>query len=136
MTFMVLTATLVTVSGSDLSAYCAKAELGVEVEDKDVTTFTSLGWKTRLGGLKDGSLALAWKNDQADNALDEILWGIFGSVVTFACRAASSAVSASNPTYSGNLLVKEFKPIAGAVGDVNEFDVTWPTSGAISRAVA
>ncbi|MDX8050403.1 hypothetical protein SK571_13510 [Lentzea sp. BCCO 10_0798] len=136
MTFMVLTATLVTVSGNDLSTYCAKAELGMEVEEKDVTTFGSLGWKTRLGGLKDGALALAWKNDLADNALDEILWDIFGNVVTFAVRAASTAVSASNPTYSGNLLVSSHKPIAGEVGGVNEFDVDWKTSGAISRAVA
>jgi hypothetical protein len=136
MTFMVLTAALVTVSGNDLSTYCAKSELGMEVEEKDVTTFGSLGWKTRLGGLKDGSLSLAWKNDLADNALDEILWGLFGTVVTFSARAINSAVSASNPTYSGSLLVKSHKPINGAIGDVNEFDVDWPTSGVISRATS
>jgi hypothetical protein len=136
MTFMVLTATLVTVNANDLSTYCAKAELGMEVEDKDVTTFGSLGWKTRLGGLKDGSLSLAWKNDLADNLLDEILWNLFGTVTTFTCRASNAAVSTSNPTYSGSLLVKSHKPIAGAVGDVNEFDVDWPTSGAIARATA
>lgn len=136
MTFMVLTTTIVTVGGNDLSTYCAKAELGMEVEDKDVTTFGSLGWKTRIGGLKDGSLALAWKNDLADNALDEILFNLFGTVPTFAVRASSAAVSASNPSYAGNLLVKSLKPIAGSVGDVNEFDVDWPTSGAIVRNVA
>lgn len=136
MTFMVLTTTVVTINGGDLSLYVAKAELGMEVEEKDITTFGSLGWKTVTGGLKSGGLSLAFKNDLADNALDEILWGLWGTVTTFATRAASSAVSASNPSYSGSLLVKSFKPIAGSVGDVNEFDVDWPTSGAIARAVA
>lgn len=136
MTFMVLTAEFVSIGGNDLSTYCAKAELGLEVEDKDVTTFGSLGWKTRLGGLKDGSLAIMWKNDMADNALDEILWGLFGTVAAFAVRASSAAVGASNPSYSGNLLVKSHKPIAGEVGSVNEFDVDWPTSGVVSRATS
>lgn len=136
MAFLVLTAAVVTVGGNDLSAYCAKAELGVEVEDKDVTTFTSLGWKVRLGGLKDGSLSLLWKNDLADNALDEILWNLLGTVPTFSAKATSAATGASNPLYSGSLLVNSLKPIAGEVGAVNEFDVGWPTSGAISRAVA
>lgn len=136
MTFMVLTAALVTVSGNDLSTYCAKAELGMEVEEKEVTTFGSLGWKTRLGGLKDGALSLKWINDLADNALDEILWGIFGNVVTFSCRAVNSAVSVNNPTYSGSLLVSSHKPIAAEVGGVNEFDVDWKTSGVVSRATA
>lgn len=136
---MVLTAAYLAIPvGTDLSAYTSKVELSAEVEDKDVTTFTSLGWKTLLGGLKSGQLAITWKNDITDNALDEILWNTLGlgSVQTFEVRATQSSATSSNPKYTGSLLVKQLMPITGSVGDVNEQSVTYPTSGAITRGTS
>jgi hypothetical protein len=51
---MVLLAEFVSIGGNDLSTYANKAEVTVEVEEKDVTTYGSLGWKEVLGGLKSG----------------------------------------------------------------------------------
>lgn len=133
---MVLTAAYLSIGGTDLSAYCSKIELSAEVEEKDVTTYASLGWKEVLGGLKSGGLAVGFKNDVAAAALDSIMWPLFGTVVAFEARASQTAVGASNPKYTGSALINGWSPIAGSVGDVNEQDQTFPTSGAVTRATA
>lgn len=133
---MVLTAAYVAINGADRSGDLNKAELTAEVEEKDITTFKSLGWKEVTGGLKSGSLALSFKNDLAATAVDEIMWGLFGTVVSFEVRASQAVVGAANPKYTGSCLIKSWTPIAGAPGDVNEANHTFPTSGAVVRATA
>jgi hypothetical protein len=135
-TAVVLKTTHLTLAGVDVSDWCSKIELTCEVDEKDVTTFGSAGWMEVLGGIAKGQLAVTFKNDYVDDQLDEDLFALFGTVTTFATRPTSSAVGTGNPSYSGSVLIKELKPIAGAVGDVAEQDVTWPTSGAVSRATA
>ncbi|MEK9524747.1 hypothetical protein MIU24_36125, partial [Streptomyces venezuelae] len=70
MPFMVLTAEFVSLNGVDLSEYARKAELGVEVEEKDVTTYASAGWKVLLGGLKSGELGCEFLQDFANTRID------------------------------------------------------------------
>ena len=63
---LVLLTTLLTINSNDLSTWCNKAELPVEVEEKDVTTFASDGWKEHLGGLKVGQLGLEGARAKAE----------------------------------------------------------------------
>lgn len=134
MPLMVLTTSLLSINANALAQWCSKMEVTAEVEEKDVTVFTSLGWKEVLGGIKSGNVAATLKNDFAVAALDSIMWPLFGTVVPWTAKATSGANSTSNPQYSGSLLVKNWTPISGSPGDVNEASYTWPTSGAISRA--
>lgn len=133
---MVLTASYLALNGVDRSSSTSKIELTTEVEEKDVTTFASLGWVELLGGLKSGSLSCGFKQDVADAALDDTMWALFGTVVTFEVRLTNAAVSTNNPKYTGSVLIKEWKPIAGSVGDVAEVEVEFPTTGAVTRAEA
>lgn len=133
---MVLLAQYVSINGTDLSEHTRKCELTTEVEDKDVTTYTSLGWKVVLGGLKSGELAPEFLQDFAASELDATMWPLFGSVVPFEVRADQAAVSASNPSYSGNVLIKQWNPLTGGIGDEATVSVTFPTSGAVTRATA
>ncbi len=133
---MVLVSTFLSLSGTDLSAYTSKVEVTAEVEDKDVTTFGSGGWKALLGGLKSAQLAITWKNDITVGDLDGILWPLLGTVVAFEVRGTSAIAGTSNPKYTGSTLVKTLTPIAGSVGDVNEQSVTYPTSGVVTRGTS
>ena len=133
---MVLLAEYVSIATNDLKTWANKAELAVEVEEKDVTTFASLGWKEVLGGLKSGQMALEFKQDYAAAALDAIMWPLLGTVVAFEVRADQGAVTTSNPKYTGNLLIKEWNPLTGSVGDEATAKVTFPTSGAVTRATS
>ncbi|MFC6017215.1 hypothetical protein ACFP2T_13485 [Plantactinospora solaniradicis] len=133
---MVLKASYLALNGVDRSSWTSKIELSTEVEDKDVTTFASLGWVEILGGLKSGQLAVGFKQDVAASQLDATMWALFGEIVTFEVRLSNAAAGASNPAWTGSVLIKEWKPIAGAVGDAAEMDLTFPTSGAVVRATS
>lgn len=130
---MVLLASYCLINASDLSSYAAKIELSIDVEDKDVTTYGSSGWKEVLGGLKSGTLSLTFKQDVANAALDSIIWPLLGTVVTFEVRLVNTARTTSNPAYTGSVLIKSWNPIGGSVGDAAEVSVTFPTSGAVAR---
>lgn len=134
---MILTAAYVNITGpGDISSYVSKAELVVEVEEKDVTTFGSAGWVEVLGGLKKGGLTLTIKQDIADNTIDEKFYEIFGANAAFEVRLTQASVGTSNPKYTGSVLINKWEPLKGSPGDVAEVEVNFPTSGAVARAVA
>lgn len=133
---MVLTAQYLSINANLVHGNTRKAELSVEVEDKDVTTYTSLGWKEVIGGLKSGELGCEFLQDFAAAALDSIMWPLLGTVVPFEARADQGAVSASNPKYTGSILIKAWNPLTGSVGDEATVSVSFPTSGAVTRATA
>ncbi len=135
---MTLEAAVCNITGpGDISGSCQKITLTTQVDEKDVTTFKSLGWKEARGGLFSGSLGLDLLNDLADNGLDESMWNIhIGRVpVDFYVKLDDAATSATNPAYYGKVFVNKWIPISGAPGDVAAASYEWPTSGAVTRYV-
>lgn len=130
---MVLKQSFVSINSNDLSAYCSKIELAIQVEEKDVTTFASLGWKELLGGLGSAGLSLTFLNDVAASAIESIIWPLFGLVETFETRTSNAVRGTSNPSWTGSVLLSKWNGISGSVGDVNTADVQWPSSGLVSR---
>ena len=133
----VMLASMVIIGGTDLSAYCSRIELSLEAESKDTTTFGSGGWHEELSGIKSGTLALTLKQDVAASALDSILFPWFGTTQTMEVRMSNAARGTSNPAYLGSVNVRQYNPITGSVGDTAETGgLTWPTTGAVTRATA
>ena len=93
-------------------------------------------FRSRKGGLKDGSISLEFNSDFAASEIDATLFPILATTVAFVVKPTSSAVSATNPSYSGNCLVTQHVPVGNAVGDLATTSVTWPTSGTITRATS
>lgn len=133
---MVLLAEYLSINANVLNDFTKKAEIAVEVEDKDVTTYASLGWKVVLGGLKSGELGVEFLQDFAPAQLDAIMWPLLGTVVPFEVRADQAAVGTSNPKYTGSVLINGWSPITGSVGDEASVSQSFPTSGAVLRATA
>jgi hypothetical protein len=131
----VLLASYIALGGTDLSAYCSKIELTLEGESKDSTTFGSGGWHEELTGIRSGSLGLTFKQDVAASQIDSIMWGLLWTQPTFEVRLDNAVVGASNPKYTGAVNVKAWNPISGSVGDLAEVSVTYPTTGAVARAI-
>ncbi|QJT01787.1 hypothetical protein G9272_16945 [Streptomyces asoensis] len=131
---MVLLAQYLSINANVLNEFTKKAEISVEVEDKDVTTYASLGWKEVLGGLKSGELGCDFLQDFAATKLDALMWPLLGLVVPFEVRADQAAVGTSNPKYTGSILIKSWNPLEGSVGDEATVGVSFPTSGAVVRA--
>lgn len=131
----VLTDAYISISGNVISDHGNKIEIPVKADSLDATTFGQT-WKVRRGGLKDGSLNMSFFNDIAAANLDSIMWPLVGSVVTFQVQAVSGAVTTANPSYTGSILVDSWNPIGGKVGELNSVDVSYPTSGTVTRNTA
>lgn len=136
MALMVMTASYLLLNSGNLSSYCKKIDLTVDVDEKDSTTFGSSGWKAQVPGLMHAQLSVDLDNDYAAGNLDSILWPLLGTIVAFEVRAVNTSRSTSNPAYTGNCHVKSLKPISGAVGDLAAMSVTWSVSGQVSRLTA
>lgn len=131
---MVLLAEYLSINANVLNAYTKKAELAIEVEEKDVTNYASLGWKEVIGGLKSAELGCEFLQDFAASQLDAIMWPLLGTVVPFEVRADQGAASTSNPKYTGSILINGWSPLTGSVGDEATVSQGFPTSGAVVRA--
>lgn len=136
MAAFMLSSTYVGLNGSDYSAHAKACTLTVEVADLDTTDFASSGWKEVIGGLKSGTLDITWNQDVAAAAIDSVIWPLLGTVVTFEVRATSAAVGASNPKYTGSVLINGWTPLDGNVGDLAETDSSFPVTGTVTRAIA
>jgi hypothetical protein len=132
---VVLTDAYISINSNVISDHGNKAEIPVKVDNKDATTFGQ-SWRVRRGGLKDGNLNLTFLNDFVAANLDEIMWALLGQVVPFEIRATSGTVTTSNPKYTGSILIEEWKPITGKVGDLVEVDVSFSTSGTVTRGTS
>jgi hypothetical protein len=126
----------VALNGTDRSAHIFKVMLGVNAAELDVTDFASAGWKEVQGGLKSGELSVEFHQDVAASSIDSIMWPLLGTVVTFEVRATAAAVGTSNPKYTGSLLVTDWVPLDGNVGDLANVSVTYPVSGVVTRATS
>jgi hypothetical protein len=133
---MVLLAEYLSINSNVLNEFTKKAELTIEVEEKDVTNYASLGWKEVTGGLKSGELGCEFLQDFAATKLDAIMWPLLGTVVPFEVRADQAAVGTSNPKYTGSILINGWNPLTGSVGDEATVSLGFPTSGAVTRATS
>lgn len=125
----------ITINGTNLSSSLASVELPIEIEEQDTTSFGS-EWRTRIAGLKSGSITLEFHQDFGVGAIDNLLWPLLGTNGTVVVSPTSATVSASNPSFSGQFLVTQYSPFASTVGDLATLSVSWPLNGALTRATA
>lgn len=86
---------------------------------------------------KRHSLSLELQQDFGASAIDATLNGLVGTAVTFKYRPVSgTAVGATNPEYTGSVVISEYKPSDQAAGEIASFSVTWPVDGALTRATS
>ena len=135
MAVYMLSSEYVALNGVDYSAHFKSATLVVDAAQLDTPDFASGGWVEYIGGLKSGTLSLEVQDDAANSSIDDIIWGLLGTVVTFEVRPTSSAVGTSNPKYTGSVLISS-SSVGGTVGDLAMKSLSYPTSGAVTRAEA
>lgn len=134
MAYLALTDARVSINAVNMSAYIQEVGVSFEAADLETQTFGDT-WTEVIPGLKSGTLTLKFVQDFAVGTVDSVIWALFGTVTAVAVRATTDAISTSNPEYQFNVLVKEWAPLNGAVGDLGTVDVTWPLSGSVTRDV-
>lgn len=125
----------ITINGTNLSSSLNNVELALESDDVETTAFGD-NWRTRVGGLKSGSVTLAFLQDFGAAAVDATLFPLFNTIATVVIVPTSGTVSATNPSYTAQALVSQYSPFASSVGDIATLSVTWNTTGTVVRATA
>jgi hypothetical protein len=127
----------ITVNGTALSNVLQSVSLDLSADEIETTAFGS-GFRSRIAGLKSGSVTLNFFQDFGASSVDAIIAPLFtaGSYATVVITPTSSAVSATNPSWTAVCLVSQYQPFSASVGDIATLSVTWPTSGTITRATA
>ena len=131
----VLTDASLVINSVDLSDHVASVTLELNSEEIDTTAFGST-FMSKTGGLKSGTLSIDFQQDFASSEVDQTMFPLFGSTTTFVLKATSGSVSATNPSYSGSILVNQHIPVATAGGERATMSVSYPTSGTITRATS
>jgi hypothetical protein len=124
----------VTINGVDLSGKSTKVTLKIKADDKDTSAFGAT-YRNSLGGLRDTDCSIEFNQDFAAAQVDATLFPLLGTVSTVTVKATSAANSATNPQYSQSMLLKEYDPIGGAVGDKGDAVATFVGAGTLTRLV-
>ena len=125
----------VTINGTALSTSLSSVDLTISADDKDVSTF-GVTYRQHVGGLKQGQLKLNFLQDFATSSVESVLYGLLGSIATVVITPTSGTVSATNPSYTVPCLVTQVQPLSASVGDVPTQQVTWMSSGTITKATS
>ena len=125
----------VTIGTTVISDDIASVTLDITADEIETTAFGST-YRTRIGGLRDGSVSFDFHQDFGAGAVDALLFPLMGSTVAVKIAPTSGTVTATNPEYRFTALVTQYQPFAGSVGDLATLSVTWPTSSEIVRGTA
>lgn len=129
---LVFTNAYITVNGVDFSDHIGAVTIDQSADEIETTAFGTAGWRSRVAGLKDGSVKLDWHQDFAAS-VDATLSSAWGAVGTVVVIPNGTAASATNPRWTCPVVLSGYSPVAGSVGDLLTFSTTWAAAGAFTR---
>lgn len=136
---LVLTNAYVTINSVNLSDHISSITLTTTDDIIETTAFGSSA-RTRVAGLADNSVAIEFQQDYAASSVEATInaagSSLVGTTTTIVVKPNGSTTAADNPSYTFTALVSEWTPLNGAVGELATASVTWPISGAVTKAVS
>jgi hypothetical protein len=134
---IVLTNPSISINSVELSSKIAQVSIDISYAEVETTAFGDT-FKTRTLGLGEASISLSFHQDFALTQTEATIYPLLGNGAgtTIVVKPSTGAVGPSNPTYTMTALVTEWSPINGSVGELLTADVTWPVSGAVTKATA
>jgi hypothetical protein len=141
---LVLTNVEVTINGVSLADHIASITLGSTYDVLETTAFANgnvpQAAKDRIAGLVDNSLTLEFHQDFAAGEVEATIYPLLGTLASVKISPVNAPISATNPEYvidgtdgSGQVLISEWTPLNGAVGELATASVTWPISGQVVK---
>lgn len=137
---IVLTDAYVVFASTDISAYVTSVTLSSTLDVVETTGMSNTS-RTRVAGLRDNQVVLELNQDFASGALEALVYPSdsttkIGTAVAMEIRPTSGSVSTTNPKYTFNALITEWQSLSGSIGELATVSVTWPISGAITKATS
>lgn len=112
-----LTDVYIEIDGTNLSNYGFNIDTPSEKDEVDVSGFNPLNTKESLVGQRADSVVAQFTQDFAAGGPHDILWSIYQNNATVAIkiRPKSAAVSATNPQLAGNVKLRTYNGLTGAL---------------------
>lgn len=132
---IVLTNASVVFGSTDLSDHIASVTLNSTFDIVETTAFGNTA-KTRVAGLADNSVTLEFHQDYATSSVEQTIYPLLGTAVSVVAKPVAGTTTTVNPQYTFSALVSEWTPLNGSVGELATASVTWPISGAITKATS
>ena len=132
---IVLTDVKVLINSVNLSDHITSITIDEKVDVLETTGFASAAAKTRSPGLLDNSVTIEFLQDFATSNVEQTIYPLLGSATTIVVSPLSTSNGiVGNPTYTFSAVVSEWTPLRGGIGELATASVTWPVSGAITKA--
>lgn len=132
---IVLTSPSISIAGTDLSDHITNITLETKYDIIETTTFGSTA-KTRVAGLADNQITIDFIQDFAGSSVEQTIYPLLGTSASIVIKPVSGSTTSTNPQYTVSALVADWTPLKGAVGQLSTASVTWPISGAITKATS
>jgi len=124
----------------DLTNHVQSITINRNFDELEVTAMGSTG-RQYVAGLETSTIAVDFLNDTATASVLQTLNTLVGTTAAFKiCQTtvpgspSTATISATNPLYTGLVLVNKLTPVAGKVGDISMQSLTFTVSGAITVA--
>jgi hypothetical protein len=135
MAVLALTDASITINSVSLGNRANSVSINYEIDSLESTAFGSSG-HSFVGGLQNLSVEIALMQDFAASNVEATVYGLVGTTTTLVIKPTSSAVGATNPSYTiTGAYLAAHTPVAGAVGELAMTTLSF-TGGTIAKAVA
>ena len=133
-TFMLSNASI-TINSVDLSSYVTSVTLSQSADNLEDTAMGDTS-RSYIGGLKSGSVDIEFNADFAAAKTEATIFPLVGTSTAVVIKPVDASVSVTNPSYSFNAVVTEWDPLNGSVGEIATHSISWPITGAITKATS
>jgi len=132
---LILTNAYIALSSTDISDHVNSISLSTTYDIVETTNFGDTA-KTRVAGLADNQVSFEFHQDYANGSIESLIYPLLGTSVTCEVRPVNTTVSVTNPKYTFTVLISEWTPLNGSVGELATATVQWPISGEITKATS
>ena len=133
-TFMLSNAS-VTINSVDLSSYVTSITLSQSADNLEDTAMGDTS-RSYIGGLKSGTVDIEFNADFAASKTEATIFPLVGTSTAVVIKPVDASVSATNPSYTFNAICTEWDTLNGSVGEIATHSVSWPITGAITKATS
>ena len=123
------------INSVDLSDQCTSAVINYVSEQLENTTFSNTS-RSFTAGLYSNSVTVTLYQSYAASETEASIYSLVGTTTTLVLKPTSSAVGATNPSYTlTGAFLSAHTPINASLGELSTIDLTF-AGGVLTKAVA
>ena len=125
----------VTINSVDLSSYVTSVTLSQSADSLETTAMGDTA-RTYIGGLTNGTVDIEFNADFAAAKTEATIYPLVGTTTAVVVKPVDASVSATNPSYTFNVVVTEWDTLNGSIGELATHSVSWQIAGAIVKSTS